>query len=68
MLGRFGYLFKVSPDRLCNNYLLGEQQLVGNILLVLSIGIGALWVASVLFGNGKDAADELNARAVSSPS
>ncbi|WP_415902508.1 hypothetical protein ACMXYR_00630 [Neptuniibacter sp. QD29_5] len=51
MLGRFGYLFKVSPDRLCNNYLLGEQQLVGHILLTLSIVIGALWVAKILFGN-----------------
>ncbi|WP_415889874.1 hypothetical protein ACMXYV_00725 [Neptuniibacter sp. SY11_33] len=53
MLGRFGYLFKVSPDRLCNNYLLGEQQLVGHILLTLSIVIGALWVAKVLFGNNQ---------------
>lgn len=54
MLGRFGYLFKVSPDRLCTNYLLGEQQLVGHILLMLSITIGTLWVIHVLFGNNKD--------------
>lgn len=54
MLGRFGYLFKVSPDRLCNNYLLGEQQLVGNILLILSIAIGALWVSRVLFGSNQN--------------
>lgn len=58
MLGRFGYLFKVSPDRLCNNYLIGEQQLVGNILLIISLAIGAIWVCRVLFGNGKGSSED----------
>lgn len=34
---RLGWLYLVSPQRLCSNYLLGDQQLLGRILL----GIGA---------------------------
>ena len=50
MLGRLGYLYKVSPDRLCNNYLLNEQQLLGTALIYLAIITAAVWALRVLFG------------------
>ncbi|WP_018881537.1 hypothetical protein [Thioalkalivibrio sp. ALE30] len=39
-----GWLYREAPDRLCNAYLLGEQQLLGNVML----GLGALSLAAIL--------------------
>lgn len=50
MLFRLGWLYRVSPVRLCNNYGLNDQQRLGGYLLVLG---GALlaWLAwKVLWG------------------
>lgn len=35
MLFRLGWLYVISPDRLCNNYLLGEQVLLGKSFLAI---------------------------------
>lgn len=35
MLFRLGWIYMISPDRLCNNYLLGEQVLLGKSLLAI---------------------------------
>ena len=50
MLGRLGYLYKVSPERLCSNYLLNEQQLLGTALIYLAVLSAIIWALRVLFG------------------
>ncbi len=40
---RLGWLYRVSPIRLCNNYGLGDQQRLGGYLLVLGGGLLA-WI------------------------
>lgn len=46
---RLGWLYEASPVRLCSNYLMGDQQLLGELLL--SIGTaGSLWLAWQLLG------------------
>lgn len=50
MFMRLGWLYVVLPNRLCESYLLGEQRILGYILLILG-GIWALnWTLRVLFG------------------
>lgn len=50
MFMRLGWLYVVLPDRLCANYLLGEQRILGRALLILG-GIWAVnWTLRVLFG------------------
>ena len=44
MLFRLGWLYLVSPDRLCNNYLLGEQQQLGHAFIILGLACGMLWL------------------------
>ncbi|ADC70705.1 putative transmembrane protein [Thioalkalivibrio sp. K90mix] len=39
-----GWLYREAPDRLCNAYLLGEQLMLGNIML----GLGAISLAAIL--------------------
>jgi hypothetical protein len=51
MLGRLGSIYKVSPERLCNSYLLNEQQQLGAILIFIAIVIAVFWACKVLFGN-----------------
>lgn len=43
-LFRLGWLYLVSPVRLCNNYLLDDQQRLGQILIALG-AILLLWIA-----------------------
>ena len=49
MLFRLGWIYLVSPDRLCNNYLLGEQQQLGQLLIILGFALGITWLAKVFF-------------------
>nr|WP_231362627.1 hypothetical protein [Thioalkalivibrio sp. ALMg9] len=37
MMFVMGWLYREAPDRLCNAYLLGEQQLLGNLMLVAGV-------------------------------
>lgn len=37
MLFRLGWIYLISPDRLCNNYLLGEQVLLGKTFLAIAL-------------------------------
>lgn len=51
MAFRLGWLYLVSPVRLCANYLLGDQQRLGEILLLVG-GAACLWVAwQLLWGH-----------------
>lgn len=51
MLFRLGWLYLISPVRLCNNYLLGEQVWLGRVLLMLAVTLTVYWLAPVFFGN-----------------
>lgn len=50
MLGRFGYGYLISPDRLCANYLFNEQQLLGETLLGIAAIWATLWSLKVFIG------------------
>jgi hypothetical protein len=47
---RLGWLYLVSPVRLCNNYLLGDQQRAGETMLVIGSVILAGVLAKLLWG------------------
>jgi len=44
---RAGWLYEVSPERLCSNYLLGDQQTLGRVLLVIG-AVASLWLVIML--------------------
>lgn len=50
MLARLGYVYAISPDRLCTNYLFGEQQLLGEALLWLAGAWAVLWTTRIMTG------------------
>ena len=50
MLMRLGWIYTVSPDRLCNNYLLSEQHQLGKMLLAIGSGWAFVWIIKVTFG------------------
>lgn len=43
------WLYIKAPVRLCNNYLLGEQRLLGTVLLVIVATVSLWWISTVLF-------------------
>jgi len=47
---RLGWLYLVSPVRLCNNYLLDDQQRAGETMLVIGSVILAGVLAKLLWG------------------
>ena len=47
---RLGWLYLASPDRLCSNYLLDDQQQLGRFLLVIGAEVLLLLMAKLLFG------------------
>ncbi len=49
-LFRLGWLYLASPDRLCNSYLLGDQQLLGRCLLALGATFTLSLAATLLWG------------------
>lgn len=48
MLAVVGTLYQDAPSRLCNAYLLGDQQRLGAALVWLAVGIVALWLLSLV--------------------
>lgn len=50
MLFRLGWIYLISPDRLCNNYLLSDQMLLGESLLILAAGLSVLWILPLFTG------------------
>jgi len=49
-LYRLGWLYLVSPERLCNNYLLDDQQLLGRCLLALGVALTLAIAGKLLWG------------------
>ncbi|TAK48165.1 MAG: hypothetical protein EPO23_08795 [Xanthobacteraceae bacterium] len=43
MLLSLSWVYTTAPERLCNNYLLGQQQELGSVLLWLAIVISVIW-------------------------
>ncbi len=50
MLARLGWIYLISPDRLCNSYLLDDQILLGQGLLIVAAALCMIW-ALPLFMN-----------------
>ncbi|HET7921696.1 MAG TPA: hypothetical protein VFM15_02970, partial [Gammaproteobacteria bacterium] len=50
MCFRLGWLYLISPIRLCSNYLLNDQQHTGRYLLLIGAGILVWLCAKLLFG------------------
>lgn len=48
---RLGWLYLISPTRLCGNYLLDDQQRLGRTLLVIGFGILVILVGRLLWGH-----------------
>lgn len=48
---RVGWLYLQAPQRLCSNYLLGDQQWLGKILLTVGMAIIIILVGKVLCGH-----------------
>lgn len=44
MLAVLGWLYLASPLRLCNNYLVSQQEQLGSVLLTVAVGLGVFWV------------------------
>ncbi len=49
MLFRLGWLYLISPDRLCNNYLLDDQMRLGQGFLALGGALTIIWLVPVFF-------------------
>ncbi len=48
---RLGWLYLISPERLCSNYLLGDQQRLGKTLLVVGFAILLLLIWRLIWGH-----------------
>lgn len=48
---RLGWLYMASPIRLCSNYLLPDQQLLGKILLALGVAFGSVLGWKLVWGH-----------------
>jgi hypothetical protein len=54
MTAAVGQLFQDSPLRLCNAYLLDDQDRVGTALVVLALLAGAAWLADLMRTVGRE--------------
>ena len=50
MLFRLGWLYLISPDRLCNSYLLTDQVWLGRGFVLVGIALSITWLVPVFFG------------------
>lgn len=48
---RLGWLYLISPVRLCSNYLLGDQQLLGKLLLAVGFAIMLVVIWKLMWGH-----------------
>ena len=47
---RLGWLYLDLPDRLCANYLLSDQRIMGQLLLLIGSAWAIAWMLRVMFG------------------
>ena len=50
MLFRLGWLYIISPERLCNSYLLNDQLWLGRGFIVIALSLCITWLVPVFFG------------------
>ncbi len=53
MLFRIGWIYLISPTRLCNNYLLNEQVWLGQLFLVIGVALIIYWLIPIFFADVK---------------
>ncbi len=53
MTFRLGWLYLVSPERLCSNYLLSDQQQLGKIMLAIGVAICLLLAWRLMWGGSR---------------
>lgn len=58
MLAFLGWLYLASPVRLCNNYRVDQQTLLGWMLLALAAVIAVLWAGAAFVGDHRGGAGE----------
>ena len=51
MLYRLGWLYLISPKRLCNSYVINDQELLGQGFLIIALALSITWLIPVFFGN-----------------
>lgn len=51
MLFRLGWLYLISPERLCNNYLINDQAWLGRSFLVIGLALSITWLVPIFFGS-----------------
>lgn len=49
MLFRLGWLYLISPERLCNNYLLTDQIWLGRGMIMIAMALSITWLIPVFF-------------------
>ena len=49
-LFRMGWIYQISPERLCNNYLISDQIILGSFFIYLGYFVAAYWLIEVFFG------------------
>lgn len=49
MLAILGWLYLDAPVRLCNSYLIGQQVMLGRVLLAISTAIALYWTGHLFF-------------------
>ena len=52
MLLVLAWLYKAAPLRVCNYYLLEEQELLGSAYLVLAVAVLIAWLPRLFLGTG----------------
>lgn len=57
MLFRLGWLYLISPDRLCNNYLMTDQIWLGRGFLLVGLALSITWLIPVFFGSWAEGDD-----------
>ena len=53
MLAVLGWLYIVAPVRVCNNYLVDQQEIAGWWMVKLALGLFAFWLGSFFLGNDR---------------
>jgi len=62
MLFRLGWIYIISPVRLCNNYLIDDQARLGEGFLLIGFALAMTWLLPVFFGSVNAGSIGLNAR------
>ncbi len=50
MLGVLGWLYISAPTRLCNYYIVAEQVLLGEALLIIALALAVPWIVKAFVG------------------